>query len=114
MRRFNAFLLMLLVVCILHFFYGCATVEANRQRHTKATQELNVLESVYMAEYKDADFKTQVQWRYRIDPQLRKARFTLFSWDIAISVHEDVIALEKERSFLIAKDKLISTFEEVR
>ena len=113
MRKINAILFVLLLVCIIHFFCGCAT-DANRQRHTKATEELNILESEYMTEYKDANFKTQVQWRYRIDPQLRKARFTLFSWDIAISVHEDVIALEKERSFLIAKEKLIVVYKEVR
>jgi len=113
MKRLFDFLLMVLVLTILHFTYSCAAVNADRQRHTQEGEALNTLAEKYMVEYRKADFNTQVQWKYRIDPQLKKAKWALFSWDVAIAVKELDIAKEKERSFLIAKDRAMFSLKEV-
>lgn len=112
MKRLLTFLLMVAIVMALHC--GCATTDISRQRHTQEMATLNNLVDEFTIEFKKADFSTQVQWRYRIVPQIRKAQFGLFSWDIALSVNELAIAKEKEQSFLMAKNKLISTLKGVK
>ncbi len=113
MKRLLAFLLMVVVVFVLHFTYGCTAVSLDRQRHTEEIEFLNLLEEQYMMKYKEADFYTQVQWRYRISPQIGKARLTLFSWDVAIACDDLATARMKEQSFLIAKDRAIFSLREV-
>jgi len=113
MGRIFDFLLMLIVLTVLYFTYSCAVVNADRQRHTQEGEALNILAEKYMVEYKKADSNTQIQWRYKIDPQFKKARWALFSWDIAITVKEFNVAKEKERSFLIAKDRAMFSLKEV-
>ena len=110
-KRLLAVLVILVVLCTVHFLTGCAT-NANRLRYTQETEELNILETIYMAKYKAADFDTQIQWRYQVDPQLKKARFALFSWDVAMAVNEDGISLEKERFFYMVKKKFTCFFSE--
>jgi len=107
MKRLFAFLLMVAIVAVLHLHYGCAAPNVSRQRHTEATVALDTLVNEYMIEYRKSDFYTQVYWRYRIDPEIKKARIGLFSWENAIAVKEYNIAKEKERYFLIAKDRLM-------
>lgn len=95
----------IIIVCML--FFGCAITSKEMPRLVQEKDYLEIIVSRYTAKYEQADMKTKIQWRHTINPQIKKAHVTLFSWENAVLLSEPIVVKEKERRFLFAKERLI-------
>lgn len=77
------------------------------QQYLKARTAFNNLVEGYLVKYRTADLATQQEWKKDVDPQIKNAKLALDAWDLALTMGDPDGAIEEEKLFLLAKDKLL-------
>ena len=105
MRKFLSFVIMLSFVFTLS---SCAIFDLPpEQQYLKARTAFNNLVEGYLIKYRTADVATQQKWKEEVDPQIKKAKLALDAWGLALTISDPNKAIEKQKLFLVVKDKLL-------
>lgn len=77
------------------------------QKYLNARTTFNNLVEGYLVKYRTADLATQEKWKEDVDPQVKRVKVALDAWGIALKLTDPGASIEKEKLFLLAKDKLL-------
>jgi len=106
MKRLLPFIVALLFIFTLSScaIFGDVSPE---QAYLKARTTFNNLVEGYLVKYRTADIATQQKWKEDVDPQIKKVKVALDAWGMALKLTDPNASIEKEKLFILAKDKLL-------